>query len=240
MAKLFLVVTTKKLQERLVVYLTQYSLARIFIAEAGKMRPELRRAATILSSSQRLSTSAVISSSSSVRCFHCATRTWAIAHPITAHGPPPKAPTPAAEFKNDPRRSGLSQQKAPQQQQESQTDSAARVSQAKTTPLKKRFWKDVNVKESPGRMKRNLSERNLFELVANWMIDSRWLSNIARHPTRPQPYQSHPHSPQQQTTSRRSHRLRMGSPHIRPASAQTSSHTAYIAHHPRNRYRTRR
>ncbi|KUL86730.1 hypothetical protein ZTR_04875 [Talaromyces verruculosus] len=113
------------------------------------MRPELRRAATILSSSQRLSTFPVISSST-VRCFHCATRTWAIAHPITAHGPPPKAPTPAAEFKNDPRRGGLSQQKASQQQQESQapSESAVRVSQAKTTPLKKRFWKDVNVKES--------------------------------------------------------------------------------------------
>lgn len=121
------------------------------------MRPELRRAATILSSSQRLSTSPVISSSPA-RCFHCATRTWAIAHPITAHGPPPKAPTPAAEFKNDPRRAGLTQQKVQQQQQESQTspstpsDSAARVSQAKPS-LKKRFWKDVNVKESPGMMK---------------------------------------------------------------------------------------
>ncbi|EEA18816.1 ATP synthase mitochondrial F1 complex assembly factor 2 [Talaromyces marneffei ATCC 18224] len=116
------------------------------------MRPELRRAATILSTSHRLSTSTVISSTSSVRCFHCATRTWAIAHPITAHGPPPKAPTPAAEFKDDPRRAGLDQQKAPQQQQESQTRPSDRtatpVSQAKTSPLKKRFWKDVDVKES--------------------------------------------------------------------------------------------
>lgn len=116
------------------------------------MRPELCRAVKILSSSQRLSTPAVVSSS--VRCFHCATRTWAIAHPITAHGPPPKAPTPAAEFKNDLRQAGLDQQKVPQQQQESQTsESAARVSQAKTTPLKKRFWKDVNVKESPGMLR---------------------------------------------------------------------------------------
>lgn len=115
-----------------------------------KMRPELRRAAAIFSSSQRLSTSAVISSSS-VRCFHCATRAWAIAHPITAHGPPPKAPTPAAEFKNDPRRVGVDQQKASQTLQGSETPfkSAARVSQA-NTPLKKRFWKDVNVKESSG------------------------------------------------------------------------------------------
>lgn len=204
MAKLFLIATSEKASRTpRQSTSSNYSLARIFIAEAEKMRPELRRAATILSSSQRLSTSAVISSSS-VRCFHCATRTWAIAHPITAHGPPPKAPTPAAEFKNDPRRADLSQQKAPQQQQESQTpsDSAARVSQAKTTPLKKRFWKDVNVKESPGMMKHNLLGSSLFKLFTNWMDDSRWISNTPRHPTRPQPYKSHPHSPQQQKTSR--------------------------------------
>lgn len=162
MAILFVIVTSKKVSS---ISGTSKHLASIprrllfnsyHSQQSCKMRPELRRAATILSTSHRLSTSTVISSTSSVRCFHCATRTWAIAHPITAHGPPPKAPTPAAEFKDDPRRAGLDQQKAPQQQQESQTRPSDRtatpVSQAKTSPLKKRFWKDVDVKESAGMM----------------------------------------------------------------------------------------
>ncbi|EED12595.1 mitochondrial molecular chaperone (Atp12), putative [Talaromyces stipitatus ATCC 10500] len=119
------------------------------------MRTQLRRTATILLSHRLPLSISSPTSSSGVRCFHCAIRTWAIAHPITAHGPPPKAPTPSAEFRNDPRRAGLERQK-PSQQQESQTSpstsspesTTTRVSQAKTSPLKSRFWKDVNVKES--------------------------------------------------------------------------------------------
>ncbi|OKL58366.1 hypothetical protein UA08_06234 [Talaromyces atroroseus] len=97
------------------------------------MRTKLCRAATALSSTRQTA------------CFHCATRTWAIAHPITAHGPPPKAPTPAPEFKHDPRRA-TTQHK----QTQTQTDSSAatRVSQAKSSPLKRRFWKDVHVTEN--------------------------------------------------------------------------------------------
>lgn len=129
------------------------------------MRTELRRAVTALSSSPRLSSRQRLSPSSA-RCFHCASRTWAVAHPITAHGPPPKAPTPAPEFNHDPRRGDAAknqnltgQQEQQQQQQQSQTgagagagagaaDSGTRVSQAKSSLLKRRFWKDVHVQES--------------------------------------------------------------------------------------------
>lgn len=134
-----------------------------FSVKAWIMRSELRKAATVLSSSSRLSSRQTLSSPAG--CFHCATRTWAIAHPITAHGPPPKAPTPAPEFSNsnDPRRGN--QKTEQQQQQQNQgssgtgagaanpSDSATRLSQAKPSPLKRRFWKDVNVTESQGEMR---------------------------------------------------------------------------------------
>ncbi|KAH8692432.1 putative mitochondrial molecular chaperone [Talaromyces proteolyticus] len=81
--------------------------------------------------------------SPSFRCFHCSPKTWAIAHPITAHGPPPRAPKPAPEFGERVER----RKKQEQSIQEGQNTNS-QASQAKY-PLKKRFWKYVNVKESP-------------------------------------------------------------------------------------------
>jgi hypothetical protein len=79
---------------------------------------------------------------SQTACFHCAARNWAIAHPITAHGPPPKAPTPAPAFKNDAQPEPRTQPKT--------EEGAARVSQAKSALLKRRFWNDVHVTENEG------------------------------------------------------------------------------------------
>ncbi|KAL1975352.1 hypothetical protein VTN31DRAFT_3744 [Thermomyces dupontii] len=77
------------------------------------------------------------------RSFHSSSRRWAIAHPITAHGPPPKAPRPAPEF-------------AEEQQQTIEAAEPEKPSTPVTTPppkvrsvLKRRFWKDVHVRETP-------------------------------------------------------------------------------------------
>jgi ATP synthase F1 complex assembly factor 2 len=79
--------------------------------------------------------------SSSFRCFQCASRPWAVAHPITAHGPPPKAPKPSPDFGDRVERR--------KKQEELMKEASSQASHAKY-PLKKRFWKDVHVKESDG------------------------------------------------------------------------------------------
>ncbi|KAL1963246.1 hypothetical protein VTN77DRAFT_8571 [Rasamsonia byssochlamydoides] len=82
----------------------------------------------------------ILSKISTSRCFHSSVRLWAIAHPITAHGPPPKAPVPAPEF--DERRK--KQAELIEQGKEARTQPSK-----PSTTLKKRFWKDVHVKETP-------------------------------------------------------------------------------------------
>ncbi|KKK26362.1 hypothetical protein ARAM_007127 [Aspergillus rambellii] len=81
--------------------------------------------------------------STSVRCnasisrvFHSQTVKAAIAHPITAHGPPPKAPSAAP---------GFGEQQADGAEG---TESQSRLVK-RPTVLKKRFWKDVHVKQKP-------------------------------------------------------------------------------------------
>lgn len=78
------------------------------------------------------------------RHIHSSPLRAAVAHPVTAHGPPPKAPAPAEAFQDA-------------QQQKQQTNAAS--SSAESTPsqparptasLKKRFWKDVHVHGKPG------------------------------------------------------------------------------------------
>lgn len=173
------------------------------------MRPGIYRAATLLSSRQLISTSSLLnsSSSSSTRCFHCATRNWAIAHPITAHGPPPKPPAPATEFKDDIRRAGL-ESAADQGQPEDQTsrttaapDTTTRASQTKPSLLRKRFWKDVNVKESSGKMISDIAQLGFRNQFTNSTSPRcRRISGLARHAAGPKSYQSHPHDPQHKKT----------------------------------------
>lgn len=73
------------------------------------------------------------------RRIHSSPFRSAVAHPVTAHGPPPKAPDASPEFKGP-------------------AESNARVApevELKRTPkltaaLKKRFWKDVHVNGKSG------------------------------------------------------------------------------------------
>ncbi|KAJ5698234.1 hypothetical protein N7462_000239 [Penicillium macrosclerotiorum] len=76
------------------------------------------------------------------RYIHSSPFRAAVAHPITAHGPPPKAPAPSPEFT---------------EQIEKQTDSKPgqyafneSLSTKPSVGLKKRFWKDVHVHGKPG------------------------------------------------------------------------------------------
>ena len=75
------------------------------------------------------------------RRIHSSPLRAAVAHPITAHGPPPKAPAPAPEFTET----------AETQTTASSTTEGRDLSQLKRpTVLKKRFWKDVHVHQKPG------------------------------------------------------------------------------------------
>ena len=79
----------------------------------------------------------------------------AIAHPITAAGPPPEAPRPAASQygeRIDRRRRQAEMLKQGQEMRASQQSK-------KSGPLKKRFWKDVSVKETPGGLQIFLDNR---------------------------------------------------------------------------------
>ena len=77
------------------------------------------------------------------RDFHCSSNLSAIAHPLTAHGPPPKAPAPAPEFACA---EGRKQADLIQHGREAQAQPTRPVS-----ALKKRFWEDVNIKKTQGR-----------------------------------------------------------------------------------------
>ncbi|PYI04474.1 ATP12-domain-containing protein [Aspergillus sclerotiicarbonarius CBS 121057] len=63
----------------------------------------------------------------------------AIAHPITTHGPPPKAPSPASAHADQRQRDAGSYQKSEIGPQPGKTSAV----------LKKRFWKNVDVKQKP-------------------------------------------------------------------------------------------
>lgn len=125
----------------------------------------LPRASAALSS-QLLSTAIrrnAAAAAPAARFFHTHPLKSAIAHPITAHGPPPKAPAPAQES-GDKQNQQREQQQAesgeqqPQQQQEGDrgvkladtgTETPATPSKHSAT-LKKRFWKNADVKRKPG------------------------------------------------------------------------------------------
>lgn len=72
------------------------------------------------------------------RGLHSCSSRAAIAHPITAHGPPPKAPSAAPEF------GGRVEQQANKEDELKSQLAAQRM------PLKKRFWKNVHVEKKPG------------------------------------------------------------------------------------------
>ncbi|KAL3494262.1 hypothetical protein BJX62DRAFT_234397 [Aspergillus germanicus] len=76
------------------------------------------------------------------RALHSSQFKAAVAHPITAHGPPPKAPSPTPEF-------------SPQTEQQTdgkeiRQEGESRPSIKKAKALKKRFWKNVDVQKKQG------------------------------------------------------------------------------------------
>ncbi|PGG98795.1 ATP synthase mitochondrial F1 complex assembly factor 2 [Blastomyces parvus] len=77
-----------------------------------------------------------------VQHVHSSTATAAVAHPITVSGPPPKPPSPSPEFLE---RIERRKKQAELIQQGNVVRSGQGSSSAK--PLKRRFWKDVHVRE---------------------------------------------------------------------------------------------
>ena len=71
------------------------------------------------------------------------TRRTAIAHPLTAAGPPPSAPLPAASEYGE----RIDRRRRQAEMLKQGREIRAQQSQ-KSSPLKKRFWKEVHVKES--------------------------------------------------------------------------------------------
>lgn len=120
------------------------------------------------------------------RLLHTSTFKPAIAHPITAHGPPPKAPSPAPEF----------QQQLQQQQRQREE---AKQQPSKPSLLRKRFWRDVDVSQGPGN-----SDPSHYDTYTGKCIDtssqeetieSYWIRDLFEH----QPRTSFPY-PQQSLT----------------------------------------
>ncbi|KAL4972697.1 hypothetical protein BDW66DRAFT_143652 [Aspergillus desertorum] len=75
------------------------------------------------------------------RAYHSSMLNAAIAHPITAHGPPPKAPSPSPEFGER-----TTQQPKVEEPHESEPQSRP----IKRPTVLKRFWKDVDVQQKDG------------------------------------------------------------------------------------------
>jgi hypothetical protein len=73
------------------------------------------------------------------RRIHSSPFRSAVAHPVTAHGPPPKAPDASPEFKEP---AGSNAQVAPEVE--------SKRPPKLTAALKKRFWKDVHVNGKSG------------------------------------------------------------------------------------------
>ncbi|KMU87783.1 F1-ATP synthase assembly protein [Coccidioides immitis H538.4] len=76
------------------------------------------------------------------RAVHSSTFKSAVAHPINVHGPPPKAPVPSPEYNERIER----RRKQSELLRQDKDTSAAKGGAA--GPLRKRFWKDVHVKEA--------------------------------------------------------------------------------------------
>ena len=128
----------------------------------------LPRASAAFSSQLFLSTAIrrnAVAAAPKARFFRSYPLKAAIAHPITAHGPPPRAPEPAEDFGDKQKQQGEQQQAEsgeqqpqPQQQQEEGDDGVKLADTGKQTPaapsrppmLKKRFWRNADVRKKPG------------------------------------------------------------------------------------------
>ncbi|KAJ5201575.1 uncharacterized protein N7498_006238 [Penicillium cinerascens] len=85
------------------------------------------------------------------RRFHSSPLRAAVAHPVTAHGPPPKPPAPSPDFKKNAEQVKEAES-APASETQSQPTRAS-------VSLKKRFWKNVHVHGKPGEYQVLLDKR---------------------------------------------------------------------------------
>ncbi|KAL6230812.1 hypothetical protein BDW75DRAFT_221682 [Aspergillus navahoensis] len=97
---------------------------------------------TSVGQSQQQFSTAVRYCAARSRAFQSSTLNAAIAHPITAHGPPPNAPSPSPELG----------ERATQQPKVDESNGSEPQSRPikRPTVLKKRFWKDVDVQQKDG------------------------------------------------------------------------------------------
>lgn len=80
-----------------------------------------------------------------VRHVHSSFQKAAVAHPINVRGPPPKAPVPVGEYAEQFERIERQKRQADVIQEDFQGRSKS------SSPLKKRFWRDVHVREVQSR-----------------------------------------------------------------------------------------
>lgn len=110
--------------------------------------------------STRLITSATRRNTAVSRSLQTSSLKAAIAHPITAHGPPPKPPAPAPEFQERTASQGEDAE-APKEQgkgNEAESPAPSKTSDA----LKKRFWKYVDVAKKPGVFVSTVAGRRVY------------------------------------------------------------------------------
>lgn len=165
------------------------------------------------------------------RQFHQVSSSRATLHPVTAHGPPPGAPTPSASGHGDRLDRRRRQAEMLQQGKEIRASQQSKPG----SMLRKRFWKDVHVKEVEGLIQCASCLR-----VLKLTTSGRWVSRIPGHPTRPNPEQKHPHDPTIEASPGARYRARMGSAGVRTASAEAAFHPHDFHRVARRRYHTRR
>ncbi|WEW59888.1 ATP synthase mitochondrial F1 complex assembly factor 2 [Emydomyces testavorans] len=78
------------------------------------------------------------------RYIHSSASKSAVAHPINVRGPPPKAPVPSPEYSER-----IERRKKQSELLKQGEDASLARGGVKASPLRKRFWKDVHVKEVP-------------------------------------------------------------------------------------------
>ncbi|KAK2740447.1 ATP synthase complex assembly protein atp12 [Myotisia sp. PD_48] len=67
----------------------------------------------------------------------------AVAHPVNVHGPPPKAPVPSSEYRRQ-----IDKLRKPLENSAQETLSPN--NNTKPSPLKRRFWRDVHIRQADG------------------------------------------------------------------------------------------
>lgn len=159
-----------------------------------------------------------------LRYLHTSPTHDAVAHPITAHGPPPTAPLPAVSQYGDRVDRKRKMADLLRQGQE------IRATQSRPAGvLRRRFWKDVFVKEVEcWSLTGHKSLRK-----GKYSYAYRRLSGVPRHPACANSFESNPNYSCKQASSCFSHRPRMGSSYIGISGVEAASNPHDINHRSR-------